>query len=77
MREQIKAILRDSLLVDVSDHEQDLITEGLLDSARLTELFALLENVFGDEVGVEDLVLDNFRSVERIAAWLGTKDAGA
>jgi D-alanine--poly(phosphoribitol) ligase subunit 2 len=68
--EQIGAIIRDALSVEVPSHDTDLIEAGLLDSLALVSLLAEIEQALGVELPLDELEVDDFRSVERIAVFL-------
>ena len=46
--------------------EEKLITDGILTSFDIIMLVSLLDNKFGVEIGVMDLVPENFESVNTI-----------
>jgi acyl carrier protein len=56
-------------------HDEDLLAAELIDSLGITELAGFLEREFGIAVTDEDLVPDNFRSVDSIAAFVARKGA--
>ena len=68
--DRIDAIIRDALSVEVPSHDTDLIETGLLDSLALVSLLAELEQALGVELPLDELEVDDFRSVERIAVFL-------
>jgi D-alanine--poly(phosphoribitol) ligase subunit 2 len=70
LRERIDAVIREALSVEVPSHDTDLIEAGLLDSLALVSLLAELEEALGVELPVDELEVDDFRSVERIAVFL-------
>ena len=59
-----------SLNLEIPSPETDLFETGVLDSLGFVELVLHLEQEFGVKVTLEQVELDNFRSVERIAAFL-------
>ena len=64
--EKILSILKESNnLIDYTK-ETALITNGLLDSLELMELISELEDAFGIEIGMEEIVPENFNSAEAI-----------
>jgi acyl carrier protein len=58
---------------DSIGRDDDLLAQEILDSQATLELVAFLEERFGIEVGEEDLVPENFRSVNAIAAFAERK----
>jgi len=64
--DKILSILKESNnLIDYTK-ETALITNGLLDSLELMEIISELEDAFGIEIGMEEIVPENFNSVEAI-----------
>ena len=55
---------------DVPSSDTDVFETGLLDSIGFVELLAALEQEFGFVVQLEDLEVENFRSVRAIAAFI-------
>jgi acyl carrier protein len=70
---QLARLFAEKLHVDVPSVDTDLIDTGLVDSLTFVELLAQLEEAFGVQVSLEDLELDRFRTISRIAEFLGTK----
>ena len=58
------------LHIEVPSAETDLIETGLLDSLRLVELLLHIETDLGWRIPLEDIDLDDLRSVRRIAALI-------
>jgi acyl carrier protein len=55
---------------DVPSWDTDVFEAGLLDSIGFVELLATLEREFGFVFELDDLEMDNFRSVRAIAAFI-------
>lgn len=53
--------------------EENLLLSGLVDSLGVMTLVAHLEGVTGTPIPPEDVVLENFASVDAIIAYLGVK----
>jgi acyl carrier protein len=68
--ESVMALLLKELNVEVPSPETDLLETGVLDSLKLVELLSHLESRFDTRISVEDLEVDNFRSIARMAAFL-------
>lgn len=58
------------LQIEIPSRETDLLETGVLDSLGFVELLLHLEEDFGVSVALEQVDLQNFRSLERIAAFL-------
>lgn len=63
----ITSVLRERLMIVVVSPEIDLLETALVDSIGLVELILELEERFGVSLPMEDLEIDDFRSVHRIA----------
>lgn len=64
MKEQLMEILEE-LRPDVDfENEKQLITDGILESFDIVALVGELSDAFDIELHVEDLVPDNFNSIE-------------
>ncbi len=73
LQNSIIRILSEKIHVEVPSVETDLMESGLLDSLTLVELMASLEEKFGISISFDDIELDNFRSVDRIAEFVGNQ----
>lgn len=71
---QLTQIFAEKLHVDVPSLDTDLLEEGLLDSLSFVDLLLCLEQEFGTVITLEDLELDNFRSVARIAEFVANRN---
>jgi acyl carrier protein len=69
IQNEIDVLLR-NLHIEASSHHQDLIESGLLDSLKLVELLVELEQRFEMKIPIDDLELDNFRSIDRISIFV-------
>ena len=49
------------------DMEKKLVTDGIIDSVDIVSLISELEDAFGIEIPMEDVVEDNFDTV--LAMW--------
>lgn len=52
------------------DEDEDLIGAGILDSLGILQLVAFIHDAFGIDVPDEDVVYENFHSLESIANYL-------
>lgn len=73
LESRIRSFLRDEVGVDDLQLARDasLITSGLLDSAGLVRLAALLERDTGLIIPDRDLTPEHFDSIARIVAYVG------
>ncbi len=70
---QISALFAEKLHLQVPSLDTDLIDTGLVDSLTFVEFLAHLEQEFGVHVSLEDLEIDHFRTIARIARFVATK----
>jgi len=58
--------------------DDDLLLEGgIIDSGSVISLVLFLEDQFGMQVADDDLVVENFASVERISSFVASKVKGS
>ena len=75
IREKVAGIFRDKLNVDVPSDDIDLIANGIMDSMMLVELIVHLESEFDVTPSLDELEVENFATVARIAAFLESRIA--
>lgn len=66
---QIQRILRDDMAIDVPSPHTDLLESGHLDSLLLAELLSRLEAELAFRVRIEDLDLDQLRTIAALARF--------
>ena len=74
MKAALKSYLEQELLRDRGDialrDDENLLGTGLVDSVGMMSLVLFVEDTFGLEVPPEDVVIENFLSVDAISAYL-------
>jgi acyl carrier protein len=70
MSDVILRIFEDGLAIAVPDTATDLIDSGYLDSLTLVDLLMQFETKFGFTVVMDELELEDFRTVERIVGYV-------
>src|SRR5438105_15882980 len=70
---RVRQLFAERLNLDIPSTNTDVIETGLVDSLMFVEFLAQLEENFGVSVALEDLELDNFRTISRIARFLAEK----
>ena len=68
--DRVRLLVEDVMSIEVPEGDIDLIDSGLLDSLALVSLIAGIEEEFELELPLEDLDLDQFRSVDSITQLL-------
>lgn len=64
-----------TVLGSAPDVDEDYFASGRLSSLAALELVVHVERGYGFRVGVEDLDLDNFRTIRRITRFVQAKSA--
>jgi acyl carrier protein len=65
--DRVQQLFLETLNVQVPSEEADLIESGLIDSLALVELLFAIEREFSVSLPLDDLEIENFRSVTRIS----------
>ena len=76
--ETLLEFIRTELLDDMDDIETDenLLADGMVDSLGMVRMMGFIEQSFGVIVPPEDMTIQNFRTVERVVAYLSERGAG-
>jgi acyl carrier protein len=73
MKEQIRTYIMDNILLGSADKsiadDDSFLEKGIIDSTGILELVAFVEDEFDIEVGDEELIPDNFDSIEKLAVY--------
>lgn len=72
---EIARLINDQLLVEVNSPEDDLLASGVLDSLTLVQLLFDLERRFGVTIPLEELEIDDFRSINSIASLVQARSS--
>jgi acyl carrier protein len=75
IKEKLADIFLQHLNIEVPASDTDLLAAGIMDSLALVELLLRLEQTFGAGVSIDDLELDNFRSLDSIAGFVAFHSA--
>jgi len=67
---RVSALVAGRLQIEAPDPDTDLIEAGYLDSLAFVDLLTSLESTFNMTVSLDDLDLDAFRTIARIAAFV-------
>ena len=67
LQQQIIDIFRERFETQLACDEVDLLETGLVDSVRIVELVLEIEQRFGVNLPFEELEIDDFRTVPRLA----------
>lgn len=56
----------------ILDSSEDLLSSGVLDSLAILQLVSFIEKQFQRDIPVDDIVYENFYSVDAIVGYLAT-----
>jgi len=73
---RVQAIFRDRMEVEVPSSDTDLFESGLVDSLTFVELLVHLEEEFGRRISLDELELEDLRSIDRIARVMSRNGSG-
>ena len=71
---RIAALFVEKLNVEAPSLDADLYETGVLDSMAFVELLAFLEKESAVKVGLDDLEIDNFRTIRKIVKFVLERD---
>jgi acyl carrier protein len=72
----IASIFDEELGLTVPSPDEDLFKSGVMDSLSFVNMLTQLEGQFGIVVSLDELELDNFRSLRGIAEFVAQHSAG-
>jgi D-alanine--poly(phosphoribitol) ligase subunit 2 len=75
--ECLGAVFTESFHIEVPSPDTDLLETGILDSFQFVELLFQLEQHFGLRVSIDDIDLEDLRTLERIARLVAANGGGA
>jgi len=77
--QRLGALFVESLHIEAPSADTDLFETGILDSLQLVELLLQLEQRFGFKIRIDDINLDDLRTLARIARLVAalTTEAGS
>lgn len=70
MKEQVLAILKEVKPTKNLEHVSDIVEGGYIDSFELMFLITTLNENFNIEIGIDDIIPDNFNSVDCIVKMI-------
>jgi acyl carrier protein len=71
---RIQHIFEEVLSISAPAPQTDIIEAELLDSLALVTLLFEIEQEFGLQIPLESLEIDDFRSIERIARFVASRE---
>jgi len=64
---QVRRLIAEKLLLEVSSPTEDLLSSGTIDSLSLIQLLVNLEEHFGVRIPLDELEIEDLRSIQSIA----------
>lgn len=81
VKNDIEKYLLTELVMDTNktslEPDEDLLNQGIIDSMGILQLVAFIEEKFGVSVADEDIVPENFRSLNCLVEFVGKKGVRA
>jgi D-alanine--poly(phosphoribitol) ligase subunit 2 len=74
---RLGALFSESLHIEAPSADTDLFETGILDSLQLVELLLQIEQRFGFQIKIDDIDLDDLRTLARIARLIAARTAGS
>jgi acyl carrier protein len=71
--ETIRKFIKDSINIEGFGDDDNLFESGLINSLFAIQLTNFVERRFGIEIGMDDLNIDNFKSINATAAFVASK----
>ena len=75
--ERLGALFTERFHIEVPSADTDLLETGILDSFQFVELLFQLEQHFGLRVSIDDIDLEDLRTLARIARLVAANGGGA
>ncbi len=76
-KQAIRQFILSSVALAQLDDDADLFEAGIVNSLFAVQLLAFVEKTFAIEVGMDDLDIDNFKSVNATAAFVQRRSGRA
>jgi methoxymalonate biosynthesis acyl carrier protein len=76
LQSRLEKFFLERLHIEIPSVDTDLLEVGALDSLAFVELLHYVEEEFQITVPLDDLEVDDFRSIEKIAKYVATRNGG-
>ncbi len=76
VKETVRNFINNSINIDGLGDDENLFESGIVNSLFAVQLMTFVERSFGIEIGMEDLDVENFKSVNATATFINRKSAG-
>ena len=75
--EQLRGVFVESFHIELPSADTDLLESGILDSFQMVQLLFEVEQRFGLRIKIEDIDLDDLRTLSRLARLVAANGAAA
>ena len=75
MRETVRDFISSSIAIAQFGDDDNLFERGIVNSLFAVQLMTFVEKTFALDVGVDDLDIENFKSVNATTAFVARKNA--
>jgi methoxymalonate biosynthesis acyl carrier protein len=77
IREQIAGYISTAVNLATVNDDENLFEAGLVNSLFAIQLMTFIEKTFGIEIGMDDLDIENFKSINAAALFVSRKSQSA
>jgi acyl carrier protein len=77
IKETVRRFISTSVNITHLDDDHNLFESGIVNSLFAVQLMTFLEKTFGIEVGMDDLDIENFKSLSATTAFVSRKHGSA
>lgn len=74
IKETVKRFILSSINISHLDDDDNLFESGIVNSLFAVQLMTFIEKIFAIEVGMDDLDIENFKSLNAVAAFVVRKN---
>lgn len=77
IKDTVKRFISSAVNITRLDDDDNLFESGIVNSLFAVQLMTFIEKTFGIEVGMDDLDIENFKSLSATAAFVSRKRQSA
>jgi methoxymalonate biosynthesis acyl carrier protein len=74
IKETVRSFILSSIAIKALKDDDDLFESGIVNSLFAVQLMTYIEKAFGIEVGMDDLEMENFKSLNATTAFVLRKN---
>lgn len=76
VKAKVRSFINNSINIDTLGDDENLFETGIVNSLFAVQLMTFVERQFGLEIGMDDLEIENFKSINATAAFVARMSAG-